>query len=365
MKITKVYREDLKAWRWKIDITINGKRIRRADFETKQEARDAIAAMMTSARAQRYGLTMPQPKTALKDLDSASRIFTEFVKLIGPDAALVSLSKADWKKYVDCLKGRDCKPGTINRYMAEVSGVLSSAFEQFPDLDIWRPPKAPWLPDAPGRDRLLSREEIAKLCVAFTVARQKSEQYFSVENRFEVFDLFRLMLLTGAREGEILNLRQSQISWDWRTVKIESRKGNKGRPVIRVVPLSDSALEILRSRPDQQLFSINRDRLYRTLRRVAEISGVIYGDNVDNGWVLYDLRHVAATVMENAGIPYSAVSTILGHKRSDQTATYAHAQLETLRRGVGVLEAWCQEIDGFFWERLEKSGHVRASRQQA
>lgn len=345
MKITKIYRKDLGQYRWKIDLTISGKRIRRADFETRQEAKDAIASLTTSARAQRYGLVRPQPKVTLHDLKSSvtSRIFKEFVDLIGPDVALVSLSKSDWKKYVDALKSRDCKPGTINRYMAEVSGVLSSAHEQFPDLEEWSPPRAPWLPDPLGRNRVLSKIELAKLCAAFRSPRQKSEQYFSVENRHEAFDLFRLILLTGAREGELLHLRPPQISWDWKTIRIESKKGGGS---VRVVPLSNLALEILSSRNKQQLFGINKDRLYRTLRRVAEMSGVVYGDNVDNGWVLYDLRHVAATVMENAGIPYSAVSAILGHKRSDQTATYAHAQLETLRRGVDVLEAWCRGIDG-------------------
>ncbi|MCI0618590.1 hypothetical protein L0244_36900, partial [bacterium] len=38
MKIEKVYRKDLKAWRWKIDITINKERFRRADFTTQREA---------------------------------------------------------------------------------------------------------------------------------------------------------------------------------------------------------------------------------------------------------------------------------------------------------------------------------------
>lgn len=350
MKIERVYRRDLQEWRWKIDITINGKRIRRADFETKQDAKDAIAALHIKARADRYGLVTPKPKVTLLDMKSSVtsprtlQIFMEFVNLIGSDAALISLTRADWKRYADCLKDRDCKPGTINRYMAEVSSVLSSAPERFPDLGDWSPPKAPWLPDSLGRDRLLSREEIGKILTALRAKRQHHEQDQSVKNRREVFDLFRLMLLTGAREGEILNLTQRQISWDWRTVRIESRKG-KGS--IRVVPLSDSALEILRSRNGQQFFSINRDRLYRTLRRVADLSSVAYGDNVDGGWVLYDLRHVAATVMESSGIPYSAVSAILGHKRQDQTATYVHAQFETLRRGIETLESWCREIDGF------------------
>lgn len=375
MKIEKVYRKDLGKYRWKIDITVNGQRVRRADFVTKQEAIDAISALHTKARADRYGLISPKPKTTLgqlydragkdrvlKNKPQTLRIFKEFVELVHPDTLLFNLSRADWKKYADRLGDRDCKPRTINRYMAEVSGVLSSAQERFPDLEEWRPPKAPWLPDPPGRDRLLSKEEIAKILAALRSDRQKFEQSESVKRRLDVFDLFRLMLLTGAREGEILHLRQQQISWDWRTVRIESKKGGGS---VRVVPLSESALEILRSRLPDFFKGLNTSHLYTALERAGEISGVVYGDRVDGGWVIYDLRHVAATVMENAGVPYSAVSAILGHKRRDQTATYAHAQLDTLRRGVEILEKHCREIDGFFSESSEKTGHVRTSRQQA
>jgi integrase len=348
MKIEKVYRKDLGQWRWKVDVTINGQRIRRADFETKQEAEDAIAALRVKARAYRYGLSLPKPKITLGQLTTENRIFQEFVAIIGPDVFLTDLNRADWKRYVDMLRSRDCKPGTINRYMAKVSGVLSSASEKFEDLEEWRPPRAPWLPFPLGRNRVLAKTELSRILFALRAERQFHEQYFSVQNRLEVFDFFRLMLLTGAREGEILNLKPTQISWDWHTITIRSEKGGGS---VRVVPLSDSALQILKTRNH---FSINKDKLYRVLRRVGQSSGVAYGDNVDGGWVLYDLRHVAATVLENSGVPYSAVSVILGHKRRDQTATYAHAQLETLRKAVVTLETYCRGIDGF---DISATGH--------
>jgi integrase len=110
-------------------------------------------------------------------------------------------------------------------------------------------------------------------------------------------------------------------------------------------------LEILRARSINapKFFKpLHKDSLYTALQRAATIAGVEYGDRVEGGWVIYDLRHVAGTVMENAGIPYSAVAAILGHARKDQTATYTHVQLETLRRGMEVLEKHCREIDGFF-----------------
>lgn len=359
MKIGKVFRKDLGKWRWKIDITIAGQRIRRADFTTKREAIEAIAAMHTQVRAHRYGLLTPRPTVTLYDLyaevkeDYAAKerrqilpTLDGFLKVVGPSTKLVDISRADWKKYLTDCKERELKPGTINRYMADISRALHSAPEHFPELGEWRPPSAPWEPAPLGRDRLLSAEELGKLLAALRSERQPREWASSVGWRYEVYDLFRLMLLLAAREGEVLNLRQAQISWDWKTVLIDATKTHTRR----VIPLSDSALEILKCRKGagQQVFKeIPKDALYNALDRAGEISGVTYGDNVENGWVIYDLRHAAATVIENSGVPYSAVSAILGHKRKDQTATYTHADLATMRRGLESLEAWCREIDGF------------------
>lgn len=377
MKITKVFRKDLGEYRWKIDITVDGRRTRRADFEKKQDAIDAIAALLTTSRAVRYGLVTPQPKVTLKDLKEQCdkdrklkakrqtlRIFKEFVKLTKPTTELVDLTKAHWRAYVDSLEDRRCKPGTINRYLAEISSVLSSVPERFPDLGDWRPPQAPWLPEPSGRSRLLSKEEIGKLLAGLRAERQFRERDRGVSHRLEVYDLFRLMLLTGAREGELLNLKQSQVSWDWRTVNIIATKTK----TTRVVPLSDSVLKILKARKihaPRFFKKFDYHSLYNALERAATIAKVPYGDRVEGGWVLYDLRHVAGTVMENAGIPYSAVAAILGHKRRDQTATYAHAQLDTLRRGVEVLESWCREIDGFSALGCEFLRPAATSRKQA
>jgi integrase len=358
MKIEKVFRKDLKAYRWKIDLTVDGERIRRADFEKKKDALDAIAALRMKARTKRYGMVGSKPKITLGELQEKCDgtktfwIFKHFVKIVGEKTGLASLTKADWQKYAHSLKGK--KPTTINRYLSAVSTILHSASLQFPDLDSWSPPQAPWLPVSPGRARLLSKEELAKIFQALLAERQFGEKVSGPKYRREVYDLLRLMLLTGAREGELLNLKQNQVSWDWRTVRIESKKGGGS---VRVVPLSDSALDILKSRIDHApnfFLPITPWQLRAALQKASRLSGVAFGDKIDGGWVAHDLRHLAATVMENAGIPYSAVSAILGHKRKDQTATYAHAQLDTLRRGVEVLENHCREIDGFFAATTEK-----------
>src|SRR5262249_39749611 len=147
-------------------------------------------------------------------------------------------------------------------------------------------------------------------------------------------------------------------SWDWRTVQIEATKTNTRR----VIPLSAAAFEILEARKihaPRFFKKISYYGRYVALQRAAEIAEVEYGGLVDGGWIIYDVRHLAATVMESGGVPYSAVAAILGHKRTDMTATYTHVQMETMRRGVEVLENHCRGIDGFFWTPTDMEGYTQ------
>jgi integrase len=377
MKIKRQYRKDLNGWRWGFDITISGQRIRRYEWRKKKDAIDAVAALYESDRANRYGMATPEPKITLQHLsdkltkDKAIthrrpllRTFAIFLQSVGSDLQIVKITRADWKKFLDHI-GQDLKPGTINQYLSRASSALHRAGDYFPELADWRPPAAPWLPEPAGREHLLSNDEVSKILAALRAGRQKGEKIASMNHRHEVFDLFRLMLLTAAREGEILNLKQSQVSWDWHTVKIETRKGGGS---VRVIPLNDSVLEILRSRQEHapKFFKkIPKNGLYRALSKAGEMAKIPYGERIENGWIIYDLRHLAGTVMESAGVPYSAVSAILGHKRKDQTATYTHVRLETMRAGVDVLEKHCRDIDGFFLENTENRGEMLTGRQRA
>lgn len=377
MKIEKKFRKDLEAWRWGFDMTIAGRRIRQYDCLTMREAKDAVASLLTEARAIRYGMITPRPAVTLdqlyvaieqdrtiKDLPKLLSHLDGFIQAVGHEKQLVDLARADWKKYLAVCHERELKPGTINRYLGSISSALHSAPEHFPALGEWQPPRAPWEQTPMGRDRVLSREEIARLLSGLRSDRLKHERSEAVVSRYEVYDLFRLMLLTAAREGELLKLKQSAISWDWKTVMIDATK-TKTR---RVIPLSEGALEILRIRKSNasRVFKpITKDALYNALRRAAEIAEVPYGDRVAGGWLMYDLRHTAATVIENDNVPYSAVAAILGHKRKDQTATYTHAQSTSMRRGIESLESWCREIDGFFYKPKETQVTVRKPHQKA
>jgi integrase len=131
--------------------------------------------------------------------------------------------------------------------------------------------------------------------------------------------------------------------------------------------LSDTAFEILKAPKNEPRFfkKLTHYGLYKALQRAGEIAKIAYGERIEGGWVIYDLRYLAGTVMENPGVPYSAVAAVLGHERRDQTATYSHVKLETMRHGVEVLEKHCREIDGFFQNCDDSQVNAQAFRQSA
>lgn len=58
-------------------------------------------------------------------------------------------------------------------------------------------------------------------------------------------------------------------------------------------------------------------------------------DVYEVGW--HDMRHTAATLLLQAGIPPVVVAGILGHSPAVLMSTYAHALPDAKRDAVGVL----------------------------
>jgi integrase len=130
--------------------------------------------------------------------------------------------------------------------------------------------------------------------------------------------LVRLLLFTGARVGEILNLR-----WEWvqppRLLLPDSKTGAK------TIWLNSQALEVLKGierHEDTTLVFPNRSRT-RPL-------------NFDNWWLpfragcalpdvrVHDLRHSFASTAIMDNVPLATIGRLLGHVLPETTAKYAH-----------------------------------------
>jgi integrase len=150
------------------------------------------------------------------------------------------------------------------------------------------------------RDRVLSDGEIARLWSA------------SEELGYPFGPLLQLLLLTAQRRGEVAEMRWSQVDFERHVWTIPSEGAKNGRA--HDVPLSDMALEVLRTLPR----FVRSDFVFTTNGR-GPISG--FGRmkrNLDarmgvTGWRLHDLRRTAASGMARLGTAPHVIEKVLNH----------------------------------------------------
>ena len=163
----------------------------------------------------------------------------------------------------------------------------------------------------PKLTRFLSREEIARLHRVLDAQTRKDSGPQA--------DIIRLLLLTGCRQGEIVNLRWAEVHGDMLSLG-DSKTG------ARTVPLNSQARRVLDRQPrtgSPFVFPSPRDptrprsrelALWTRVRREAGIEDVR----------LHDLRHTMASHAVMNGVPVPVVSRLLGHSNVRMTLRYAH-----------------------------------------
>jgi integrase len=160
----------------------------------------------------------------------------------------------------------------------------------------------------------------------------------------------RLLMLTGARRGEVAALPWAEIDLDaalWRLPGVRSKNGQPNQ-----IPLSAAAVDLLLETPDRGPYTFGGRRPYGTWAhtKVAldKLSGV-------SEWVLHDLRRSCATHMAEAlGVEDRVIDAILNHvRRSKVTRTYIRAHHQAAK--AQALERWA----GFLLGDLPRSGDER------
>jgi integrase len=152
-----------------------------------------------------------------------------------------------------------------------------------------------------------------------------------------------LALNTGARRGELFQLRWKDVDYKGRQVllRAETTKSEKARHI----PLNDEAMKVLKSlkqgEPDDPVFPGRRyDKesgrkkplnntagLWNALLKKAEIADLHF----------HDLRHTFASKLVQRGKSLYTVQELLGHSDPKLTARYAHLASKHLRDAVEAL----------------------------
>ena len=203
------------------------------------------------------------------------------------------------------------KPGAANRAFEIMRSMMNRAEEwgfrergTNPCLGIRKNPRR-------NIARFLDRDELARLGKALDAHEARWP---------EAVAAIRLLALTGCRRGEIVNLR-------WRDIGENAIVLPDSKTGPRSVPLGASARAIVDALPgsrrkDAFLFPKNAAR--RSPYNIVACWHTVRADAKLGRLRLHDLRHTAASHAVMSGENLPLVGRLLGHRRHETTAGYAH-----------------------------------------
>lgn len=174
------------------------------------------------------------------------------------------------------------------------------------------------------RERFLTGPELKRLSESISKAEQGGAHPHGIA-------VLRLLVMTGARKGEILSLRWSEFDADRHLItKVDSKTGRKA------LPISQAASKYIGQLPRRQnspwVFPAARgDRHYQGLTKVwldirkeAGLSDVR----------IHDLRHTFASIAVGGGASLPVIGRILGHSQPQTTQRYAHLADDPVRQAI-------------------------------
>lgn len=180
----------------------------------------------------------------------------------------------------------------------------------------------------PKRERILTREEEAKLLEQCDTARRKHLRPVVIT-----------ALDTGMRRGEIITLIWSDLDFDNRQINIKAfnTKTERARTIVmteRVFQHLMALYEASTKKPDERVFGIQRDvkKGWHKACEEAKIEGLRF----------HDLRHTFATRLIQAGVPAEFVSKLLGHTNIETTSRYVNVHLQVAKLAASALETQAQ-----------------------
>ncbi|MSR60552.1 MAG: hypothetical protein EXS05_23405 [Planctomycetaceae bacterium] len=147
-------------------------------------------------------------------------------------------------------------------------------------------------------------------------------------------DLIDLLLLTGARTGELLSLAGGMLDRTgevWIAKIRDHKTAHHGKdPVVLFGPKSQLILrQYLVADPDSRLFKMSGDSLRQTIAAACRRLKIPH-------WSPHWLRHTAATRMR-AECGLEVAQTLLGHSKADMTQLYAQKNLDAAIRSAALV----------------------------
>lgn len=188
--------------------------------------------------------------------------------------------------------------------------------------------------------------------------REQLAAWFSAVQQLQnpvISACLQVMLLTGARRGEVLGLRWEDINTQWKGINIRDKIEGK-----REIPATPYILHLISALPrrNEWVFSSPTSKSGRLTEPNAPHTRACSSAGIE-GLTIHGLRRSFSTLTEWLEIPTGVVAQIQGHKPSATAEKhYKRRPLDLLRLHHERIESWILEQAGVAFDSKKEASHL-------
>lgn len=156
-------------------------------------------------------------------------------------------------------------------------------------------------------------------------------------NRMDFIDTVLIMIYTGLRPGELIDIENKNININERYMRggIKTEAGKN-----RIIPINKKILPLIENRinTDHQYLITNHENKQMSYYNYYEEKWKKIMEQLEMKHKPHDCRHTFATLMDNAGANKLSIKRIMGHASKDITdKVYTHKDIEQLLLAIDLI----------------------------
>ena len=262
---------------------------------------------------------LPYIKKHIKSYETNISVFKNHILPLFTNIPMDEISKASiMKLHSDMVVKKKLALATANKVLIFLSNAFNVAKElEIDGIDVNPASGIKEFKLNNAKERYLTKDETKKLLEAIN----------STEQNIHLKYIVPMLILTGARRGEVLKAKHEDFNLSQMTWTIPTTKNGKKR----ILPITPQLLELYKSIPKDDtpyLFtSPITNKPYVTIYNSWNTARIKAGLKDVR---IHDLRHSYASALVNGGRSLYEVQTLLGHSTPTMTQRYAHLSNESL-----------------------------------
>lgn len=329
--------------KWFVDVTYDGKRktatvgsfeeavvMRRDLLDRMQAGLDtrtsrANGVSWTLQQALDKVLSMPKPEgwRGCSYEPQATLNVQDAITFMGPDIKLDRIDRGLIDAWVLTCEAKGNSDSTINRKVSALSKVLKTAVNHDGLAELPAMPKQ-------------RRERVGRIRYFTNSEETQMAAWCKATGQDEFWDVICVLIDTGMRRGELLNLRPADVDLKTGVMMVYGTEGQGTKNgKIRSVPMTKRVRAVMgRHLTGAPCFDVSESQLRHSWDRMKEHMGL----TADANFVLHTCRHTCASRLVKAGVSLPVVQAWLGHSDIKTTMRYAHLFPADLMNAAKALE---------------------------